>query len=259
MENRYRPSLERHNAPYRGVSSREDSVNFDLAVMHDLFHLEKISGTSNQDGHQQDIQNNLTAILSGEKQAKSSIPTAGTMVSVLEKIQGKQDLTLWTGQNGARITASGEQLLLESDGKQLQSGVSTIVNVNPGDILSIRFKATMLKGQGVQFAIGAKNFDNDGDELKIADMETFATGQYIEKRLYCRSRQEVQVVLYLVHQIMYEQPVSLRIEDFSLSLLSETPVGLIGTDSSLKKELEKEENYLAFLEERITNKNQGGI
>ena len=35
MKRAYKESLERHNAPYRGASSREDVVNFDLAVMHD--------------------------------------------------------------------------------------------------------------------------------------------------------------------------------------------------------------------------------
>lgn len=258
MTNNYRASIERHNAPFRGVSSREDAVNFDLAVLHDLFHIEKVSGgNTHYPGHKQHIKDNFSSLLIGEGQATSTIPTAGTLMKVIKPIEDKQDPTQWTKQNGATLTKEQDTYLLNADGKQLEAGLSTIVEVNPGDILSIRLKGTKVKGQGVQIALGAANFDNDGDELKVVDLDTFETSQYIEKRLYCRSRQEVRLVVYVVHQIAYENNVSLQLEDFSLNLLSETPVGLIGTDSQLKRDLKKEEQYIEFLEERITKRDTG--
>lgn len=259
MQKTYRMSLERHNAPFRGISSKEDSVNFDLAVLHDMVHLEKISGGNPLfKGHTQQVKENLSALYYGEGQPTATIPTAGKIVSVLNSIPNKQDLTLWTKTNEVALSKTNKKYTFSSTGLLVPSGIVTLVEANPGDILSIRFKATKLKGQGTKLAIGAENFDSDGDDFKIVDLDGFTTGQYIEKRLYCTSRKDIKIVLYASYETVSGTPTELLVEDFSLNRLQETNVGTVGSDSVIKIELEKEKRRVSFLEDRITTNLKGG-
>lgn len=260
MNKKHRNSLERHNAPFRGASSREDTVNFDLAVMHDLVHIEKVSGgNAGYDGHSDYITGNLSALYHGEGTTRNTIPTAGKIVTVLGPVEGLQDLTGWTEQNGANVSAAGNGYTVENTGLLVPSGLISLIEVNPGDILQLRFKLTKLTGQGASFAFGAEDLNYDGDALEILDLSAFSSGQYIEKRLHCQSRQELKVVLYPVYQTTSGTAVTVRFDDFSLNLLHETSVGLSGTDSVMKLELEEERQRLCFLEERITEPVKGGI
>lgn len=102
-------------------------------------------------------------------------------------------------------------------------------------------------------AIGAKNFTSDGDDFLILDLAQYTTGQYIEKRLRCTSRKDIELVIYSVYETVSGTATSVSIEDFSLSLLRETTVGIIGTDSTMKIEMEMERRKLSFLEDRITS------
>lgn len=258
MSKTYRMSLERHNAPFRGISSKEDSVNFDLALMHDFFHLEKISGGNPLfRGHTQQIKDNLAALYHGETNTTASIPTAGKLVTTIGKVPDKQDLSLWTPTNGTTVVKSNNKFILSSNGLLVESGIVTIVEANPGDVLLLRFKVKKLTGQGTKMAIGAKNFTPDGNELLVLDLSQFTTGQYIEKRLRCTSRKDIELVLYSVYETVSGAAASVSIEDFSLSLLRETNVGIIGTDSTMKIEMEMERRKLSFLEDRITSAQRG--
>lgn len=253
MSNTYRMSLERHNAPFRGISSREDSVNFDLAVMHDAFHIEKVSGGNPLfRGHTQQIKDNLAALYHGESNTTATIPTAGRIVNNLGRIPDMQDLSLWTPTNGTTVVKGSNRFTLSSNGMLVESGITTIVEANPGDVLSLRFKLKKITGQGTKMAIGAKNFTEEGNDFMIVDLSQFTTGQYIEKRLRCTSRKDIEMVMYSVYETTNGVAASVLIEDFSLSLLQETTVGIIGTDSVMKIELEKENRRLSFLEDRIT-------
>ena len=259
MKRAYKESLERHNAPYRGASSREDVVNFDLAVMHDLFEIDKASGENEAfDGHKQFITDNLAALYHGDATAKASIPTAGKIVAVQKKDAEASDLTNWTRENSAILTTDGRDFLLDATGLLVPSGLVYSLEINPGDILQLRFRLSKLIGQETIFAFGAKNFNYTGDELIFLDLDGFWPGGYVEKRLYSQSRQTVQLVLYAVHQTTSNLPVKISLEDFSVNYLHETSVGLTGSDSLLKPELERQQCQLSFLEDRITTEEKGG-
>lgn len=270
MTKTHRMSLERHNAPYRGTTRREDAVNFDLAVLHDLFHAEKVAGgNASFPGQTTSITNNFSALYHGEGEPTASIPTAGKITTLLKPFntpeQDIQDLSTWTTTGGVVLTGTPNKYTLSSNGTLVPGGLLATVTAEPGDILFLRFKLTKGNGQGVKVAIGAKDFNGDGDDLKIVSLADFSSGQYINKRLYCQSRQDIRLAIYSVYQTANGVLSNCSIEDFSLGFLHETPVGIIGTDTSpsedalsMKQVLALESKRLSFLEERITQ-TEGGI
>lgn len=248
----YRSSVERHNAPYRGISSREDAVNFDLAVIHDLFHLEKVSGGNKKvDGHKQFTQKNLSGLYLGETDVQTSIPTAGRFVSSIGEIPDTKDLTKWSKKNDAAAVKEGDGFRLTATGKLPAASLSTIITVNPGDIILLRLHIDKVIGQETKIAIGALNFNNDGDELDIYPLNDFQSGHYIEKRLYCTSRQDIRLALYVAYETKQGVPVEWLVKDFSVEKLNESLVGINGLEHTVKPALEVVRQSLSFVEEQI--------
>lgn len=257
MGKEFRPSIERMNAPYRGVSSRQDAVNFELATLHDLFHLQKVSGGNrNIVGHKDYIRKNLAAIFIGESDVKTSAPTAGNMISRLGEVQGASALNKWSPDNGAQLTKKDHSYLIKTDGLRPQAVFSKVITVNPGDIIQMRFKAKSIKESNTVIALGALNFSNEGDELDFLPLGSFEGGKYIEKRLYCTSRQEVQLVVYAAYETTQGNPVEWEVSDFSIEWLSEVSVGLSGLENTVKPKIEVAIQNLNYIDEQ--SKKRGG-
>ena len=257
MSREYRASIERMNAPYRGVSSRQDAVNFELATLHDLFHLRKVSGGMvNHKGHQNYIQNNLGGIFIGETDVKTSAHTAGTMLSRLGEVEDSNNLKGWSAVNGASVIENNFNYLVSTTGLQTQAGFTKTVTVNPGDIIQIRFKVRTIEESGTQMAVGAVNFSSDGDELDVLPLAAFKGGKYVEKRLYCTSRQDIKIVVYPAYETTQGTKVSLFISDFSVDWLSEVSVGVNGLEHTVKPSLEVASQTLNYIDEQ--SKKKGG-
>lgn len=253
MEKKHRHSLERHNAPFRGASLCEDSVNFDLAVLHDLHYIDRMhNGSEEKNGHLQFLDENRAALYHGEGTPFTTLATAGKIVSIQGKIDAASDLKEWTSENSATRTAEDDAFLLGASGLLLPSGFYYLLETNPGDILQLRFRLTKVTGQGTTLAFGAKDLNYDGDMLETVDLADFSSGQYIEKRLYCQSRQELKLVLYPAYQSESGTAVSVRIENFAVNKLQETEVGIVGNDAFLKPELEVQRQKINHIEERLT-------
>lgn len=254
----YRPSLERHNAPYRGVSSREDGVNFDLAVLHDLTYLERISGGNEKfDGHKQQIEGNFSSLYHEEGHVTASAPSAGKLVTQ-SRILNHSQPNGWTTLGGAVLTKTSNWNHWTLRGTTHQAGLTKSVSLEPGDTLVLRAKISALVGAtGSQFAWGVTNMNGAGEDFDTYNTNQFIVGsgkrasQYIEKRLYSDSRQIVDVVIYAVYGT--EGITTLNLTDLSLSLYEENMAKITGVDLSIKRRLDGTDDQLSFLEERILN------
>lgn len=230
----YRSSIERHNAPYRGVSSRQDVVNFDLATMHDLFFIQKTSGDNPSFlGHQDFIQNNLKALFVGETNVKTNLPTAGKILCTLDTI-GEQDFTRWQKLEDTQVTKEGINYRMKSSGNFIKVGLKSLFTVDPGDILQMRLKIKKVAGVDVQIALGALNYDSEGDELDFYPLDDFGSFLYLDKRLSFSSRQDVELVFYLAYETKQGLPVEVLVSDFSVKRLEESTVSIQGVEENVK-------------------------
>lgn len=246
---KYRPSVEKRNAPYRGISAEADDVNLFLGALHDLTELQIVSGgKDNRRGHSQQIADNFSLLYHGEgESATANAASAGTIVHQIGPVADRQDLAnaFWTTERGASVTTIAGGIELACTGLLDEQGLSTVVHMEAGDIVSIRFKLTAVEAAGAVFAFGARSFNDGRDDLKRIDLNDFNDGQYIEKRLRCRGRQEVEIVLY---GALEANPAAsaCRITDFSLQWLEEIPTGLVGTDKTIKRALAEDRERLAL-------------
>ena len=248
MAKTYRSSLERHNAPFRGTTRREDVVNFDLAVMHDLFHLQKISGgLDNFHGHKDKIQDNFTSLYHNEGEITASIPTAGKLVVKLRDIE--RPLSQWHPKLNAALTSMHEERnTFKLVSSTHQAGIFTTFKLNPGDIISLRLKVESLTNNQLEFALGTPSNSNteDIDRYKIADF--YEKPRIIEKRLYSDTDQEIEFGIYGIWG--HEGRSELKIKDVSLSYLYEKDSSLEGIDSDMKLSIRQVEKEIESLNKR---------
>ena len=254
----YRSSIEKQNAPYRGVSSREDAVNLHLAALHDLVRLEHLSD-ARPGGHKKQITENIEAIYAGEGELTASIPTAGKVVRIKEAVPGKGNLSEWTPVNGASVQKTALGWQITTTGLLPVAGLQTTVSVNPGDILLIRFKLTKISGVETHAKLGKGIDSGTAEDSLFLDLDAFSTGQYIEKRLYSESREEIELAFYSAYETSAGIPTSCLVEDFSLHYLQETSVSVKGSDVHIKRELADQEQRLAFAEVRLMTHMEGGV
>lgn len=255
----YKSSVEIKNAPYRGISSRKDAVDMELGIQHDLFQIQKISGGNpNFIGHKNEIVQNLTAIYFGGNPSRSSYPTSGSINTVKEHLNQFDDLKEWTSVRQTTVNFENNVFKIDNNGLLATAGILSVYPANVGDFIQIRFKIKKGFGEKVKIAVGALGIDSGKDDLTIYDLNEFNTGQYVIKRLCCKSRQDIQLVLYSAYETASGVPSRLFIEDFSVSLLNQTDVGVVGTDNVLKQGLETEKLRLGFLNKCIENPTEGG-
>lgn len=249
VKKKYRSSLERHNAPFRGTTRREDLVNFDLAIMHDLFHIGKISGLDNHIGHKQKIKDNLTALYynEGEVTAGDQIFTTGNLFYKIATID--KPIQNWQRNFNATLTpVESKHNTYELKSSTHQAGIVTTLKMSPGDVLSIRVKVEALTNNQLSFAIGSPYNDNvpDIEQFKIADF--YQNPHYVEKRIISQSNQTLEIGFYGIFG--QEGNSTLRLSDFELSLLYQQPTNIKGIDSELKINLRDIENQIETLEKK---------
>lgn len=247
----YRSSIERHNAPYRGVTSRSDAVNFDLAVIHDMIDIQKRSGGHPSfKGHKDFIQNNLSALYTGETNVYTDTPTAGSIVHIKEPVEGIQDLTTWNALNGATLTKNPLGYTAKTSGNLSQSGFERVIQLNAGDTIQFRLKLTAKAYDQTLFAIGALNLEGE-DVLDIISLEDFEDGRYLIHRVHSTSTQDVRLVLYIAYETISGSPVELDVDDFSIDYINEAPVYIRSLEEELKTDLEVQKQTLVYLEEEL--------
>ena len=253
MAKHYRPSIEKFNAPYRGSTDRNDDVNFHLSLVHDLAHLERVSG-GNQSyvGHKQQIRNNFSAIYQGEGEITAEMPTAGRLTTNRFDYENKLP-TQWTKVSQGTVTKLPGWNTYSLKGLLHQSGIVTLVDAVPGDIIVIRTSIEASVDSLSQFALGATNTLDGQPDLDIYDAKLFIDdARYIEKRIPIDTQQRVELAFYATHGVQGKSDLTLK--DFSVSCYNQNTLGVTGMDDYIKIELSRLSKHLNMLNDQYNHK-----
>lgn len=240
MYEKYRSSLERHNAPYRGASRREDTVNFDLAVLHDLMHIQRVSGdNANYQGHKQNIQDNFTSLYNNEGEVTSSIPSAGFLYQKLDTIE--KPIQNWTKKFNATLTkVNNKWNTYQLKSSTHQAGIVTNLKMAPGEIVSLKVNVESMTQSNLSFAIGSP-YNNNLADIDIYSLKDFYKNpRYIEKRILSETYQELEIGFYGIYN--QEGASTIHLQNLELSYLYQKENTIEGIDSILKQELRQLEH-----------------
>lgn len=231
---KYRTGLEKHNAPYRGVSSRYDFTNFYLSVAHDLLHNYNVSGENPAiKGHKQQIQDLLSAIIEGNTDITTAEYTAGTIKKVIETMTDASNLSKWRRINltfGDIEKVSEEDWLIKPP--EINQGFLEYefpVHVKPGDKIMFRFKPEDWDGL-THYQFGAINFDSSGDRYKSLQTDSDnsymdITNRYFEYTLRFDEERDARLSIRTNNSSdgnLRNTPITLK--EFGVYLVEETPV-----------------------------------
>ena len=251
IKEKHRLSVEKINAPFRGVTSREDFTNANAAIVHDLIYNQRISGYKDGvRGHKQQEEDNFSLIYHGEGyNATSSLPSAGKYIKANENLLISSNLidTNWTTFNATKTLVGENKIQLSSNGLLDPAYISSQLEVNPGDIIYLRFKLKKILGNADSVYIGVDIINNNDSDLKRFNLTKNNTSQYYDKRLYCRSKETLTIKIYIHKDPEKLEPTTIELEDFSIQYLTETEVSLSGIDKAMKINLNEIEQKLEFL------------
>ena len=256
----YRSSLERHNAPYRGVSSVKDYVNFHLSVTHDLFEIyNRSGGNPNIKGHQDMVQDNMSSILEGTKDLSHGTYTAGTITSVVEEIVSLSNLMNWSRPNltygEVEKVGARDWLLVPPTTDKGFFEWEHLIRVQPGEKIMIRFKPEDWNPNTV-YQFGAKNFDSSGDNFKKLEVDDFnsftkLSNEYFEYTLRFNEERDVRLAIQTTNSTtgtLGSSPVTLK--EFGVYRMEEVEVHTRGLEEDIKPMVENNRLALKHLEGR---------
>lgn len=272
--NEYRTSLERHNAPFRGVSSRSDYVNFQLAVSHDLLHVFNLSGGNVAiDGHKQETAQTLSAVMNGTEDLTRVRYSAGVIKTIEEEFKELSNLNNWTVppltygevseeytkeiQSGETISYEGTPTwrLIPPETDRGFFELEHLLHVKAGDKLLIRFKPKHWDPSTV-YQFGALNFDSNGHNFKKLEVDNYnsyteLSNRYFEHILRFDEERDVRLAIQTtntVDGVLGNEPLTL--EEFGIYSIEETPVYTRSLETELKPMVEAARVTLKRLEER---------
>lgn len=109
IDAKHKLSIERYRAPYRGVTSRYDFVNFYLGVAHDLKYGERQLGLDeNFKGLKQKEEENFKMLfVGGDNTPTTNLSSAGKYVHIADNVPVNKDLRDWTKQNDIQVSYIG--------------------------------------------------------------------------------------------------------------------------------------------------------
>lgn len=134
IDAKHKLSIERYRAPYRGVTSRYDFVNFYLGVTHDLKYGERQLGLDdNFKGLKQKEKENFDMLYVGGNNAPTtSLSSAGKYVHIADDVPVTKDLRNWTKENDIQVSYLGNPVNLFS--YKLIHESSNILNNNMKEV-----------------------------------------------------------------------------------------------------------------------------
>lgn len=256
----FRNSLEKHNAPYRGVSKKSDYVNYYLATTHDILEIYNESGGgSHKKGHKQINQDNFSAIINGNKNVTTKNYTSGVIKKINKEIKDASNLNNWKIPNLTYGT-------IKKEGKsswtlippQKQKGFFELtypLSVKPGDKVMVRFKPNKWTGN-TSFTIGAENIGSskeDKKDLMVNEEFDFHTlsNTYFEHIVRFDEERDILLSIKSKNNIdgtLGEEP--LHILNFGVYEIEETSVGIKSLEKEIKPMVNEGTLVLKNLEKR---------
>lgn len=251
IENGHRLSVHRFNAPYRGVSSAQDFANQVAAVAHDMTYMSRVSGLVGQEGHAQQQDESFDALYLGEGSLTTTMNTVGKYCNIKRKDVLTADLmnASWVAYGGATKQKTGKGFSLKTNGTGSPAGVKATLQVQAGQVLYIRARVKSVSTKS-NIAIGSGRINNGGTDLKKQTLFATDGSLCIDKRLYCRSSELIDVTLDVTRDPSVLTAEEIVVEDFHVHLLNEVEVGVPGIDNVLKPRLERAEDIARFIREQ---------
>ena len=254
IDAKHKLSIERYRAPYRGVTSKYDFVNFYLGVTHDLKYGENHIGLDeNFRGLIQKESDNFKVIFTGENATPTtSLASAGKYVHIADDILIDKDLRNWQIQNEGEIKkfSNKESYNFSSKGLKDPVFISKTINLYPGEIAYIRFKIKKIKGNADSIYIGTDNINGTGEDLKKINLKNESSAIFVDKRLYSNERQSVLLKIYL-HKIPQKlEPTEITIEDLSIQYMTEKDISVGGIENEIKPSLDNLEEKISYMKKR---------
>jgi len=236
LEKKHRHSIEKKNAPYRGVSGKEDFVNGTMEVIHDLVDIANISG---EKGHRKIIQDRMDLLVSGEGGGLESRLYQTGRICRVEESNWSTDLTTWQRVNNTTVTKNGKTFIVSEGGLLDPAGIRLGIDVQPGDVYMLSMKIRPLTGKVDEIKWGASRINLGNKELETLNLTGKSTGVYVDKRLYCQHREQMEIALYLHDLPTTLAATSVEISDFHIYRVYEEEIRLKGLEMESKVELEE--------------------
>lgn len=234
IEKRYRHSLERKNAPYRGVSEHGDFVNASLEVLHDMRELAIVSG---DEGHAKELEDRMRVLVAGEDgEIRSNLSQVGRICKV-ESVDTPLDLSTWSRSGGISVTASGSGYVLSEQGLLDPAGITWNVDVEAGDELLVSMKARSVSGKTDEVMLGATRINMGQESLEKIDVGGISSGVYVDKRLYCQQRETVELGVFLHRLPETLAAGAIEIEELTVHRIVSSEVTMKGIETESKTEM----------------------
>jgi len=246
LEKKHRHSIEKKNAPYRGVSGKEDFVNGTMEVIHDLLDIANISG---EKGHRKAITDRMDLLVAGEEGELSSRFYQTGKICRVEESTFNTDLTTWTKVNNTTVTKNGETFLVSEQGLLDPAGLRLSVDVQPGDIYMLSMKIRPVSGKINELSWGASRINLGNKDIEKIDLTGKSSGVYLDKRLYCQHREQMEIALYLHDLPTALAATAVEISDFHIYKVYEEEISLKGLEVESKVELEEMSQMIKSLKQ----------
>lgn len=246
LEKKHRHSIEKKNAPYRGVSGKEDFVNGTMEVLHDLVDIANISG---EKGHRKAIQDRMHLLVAGEAGDLTSRFYQTGKICRVQPTNLNVDLTTWQKLNGTTVTKTATGFLVSEQGLLDPAGIKLGVDVQPGEIYMVSMKIRPVTGKVNELSWGAGRINLGNKDVEKIDLTGKSTGVYLDKRLYCQHREQMEITLYLHDLPTALAATSVEISDFHIYKVYEEEISLKGLETESKVELEEMSQMIKSLKQ----------
>jgi hypothetical protein len=251
MEYKKRPSMIRSNARFRGPTETIKYGNTVNETLHDIKLLGKWIDRdefifSLTRGQTDFIRDNFAAYFSGDKVTiTSSTSTAADLFRQGEAVLPDIKLSdsRWVVYGGCVKGTTSTGYSLYSPGTSSPSGVQTTINVQEGQILYLRMKATGSQGSPLGFTIGSRNV-NQGEGILVE--QVLDDGDYYGVYITCLHKEDITINIDLYTTGSNLPEVKIDFSDISLTYVERNPYHLQPINSSIKSQIN-------ILDEEIQN------
>lgn len=206
LKKNLRPTMVKTNARFRGLTSSLDYVNMVNEAVHDITLLGKtLDETDEVKGQSTFIRNNFNQYVSGvEEEPVSNIPSSSVMYAVKEDVLRSgnpvANLLLWEKFGGCTTTEIDNGYRLAADGTMTASGIRIAIDVEPGDLIMMRFAIAKESGfvEANEIRFGSPDVNNIGNFHEYTLSLANHIG-YVDRVIECLYRESIHLEIGLIY------------------------------------------------------------
>ena len=245
LKKRWRPTMIRTNARFRGPTESLQYMNMVNEAIHDMILLGKIlDETEGHMGQSTYIRNNFARYVNGDEVPTSSNIQSASTIYVKQKsvIQGTpvEDLSTWTTVGCSFKAINGNMYKITANGTTQPAGIYRQIEVEAGDIILLRM-AVIHSGAGngselKHIYIGSSNVNKVGSFSKYALPQDHSIG-YIDHVIECLYREKILLEINIVYDEPQLQKGEVTILYPEVKKLYKNDVSLIPVNTNIKSRI----------------------